>query len=165
MNDFSNLKSSEESRLNLTYLSHQFIGELHRGKGIPLSKAELGRRQLVQYLIKRNNGILESGQSINKKIPIKPQSDYAHLCPDRETLKLFLLELLHFLNPHIYKAVVCFEVIPDWLQFLVSQKLLDEKTYEKTLNNLRPLVADIRNHISSCENKNDFMLLQAVQDF
>ncbi|MBF0384172.1 MAG: hypothetical protein HQL69_24435, partial [Magnetococcales bacterium] len=170
IDDFSDLKDSKESKTSLVLLSREFCGELHRGKGIPLTKVELGRNELVQYFVKRVDGELVQKRSMmdmvfnpNKPEPKKPRPPLHLLCPDRETLDRFLAKSLDSFNPQIYKAVACFELVPDWLQFLISRELLDEKTCEKVLSNLRPMIADIQK-ISSGYHVDPY-LGQAIREF
>ena len=145
--DFGNLKS-ETSRLNLKCLSQEFLGELYRESRINLTRGEMGRLELVKYLLERADGDLEPRPSMfeamtGSKKPHKPVTKPPRpphvLCPDRERLDRFLADVLNFMNPQIYKAAACFEIIPDWLRFLESRGLIDGELRNRILNDLRPL--------------------------
>lgn len=146
-------------RQNLFDLSLEFQGEVRHELKMPLIKSELGRRQIVQYLMKRLAGELEPRLSMveaafNKPKPkTRPPEFYLRgdessvnwLCPDRETLEHFLNDLFHFLNPQPYTAAATLELMPAWLRFLESRQLLVASLREKTLQNLLKLSADLNN--------------------
>ena len=169
MGDFSDLQSSNSSPKNLILLSREMVGELHRDRGVDLTKAELGRGQLVRYLFERAKGELVPGRRMidsvfnpNKSFP-KQKKPIHPLCPDRNTFEKFLADSMHFMNPHIYQMVACFELIPDWLQFLVSRQLVDEATHRKVLSNLRPMIDHV--HDLCAEYYVDPVIQKAIKGF
>jgi hypothetical protein len=140
-----------EGRRNLLYLSHEFLGYLRRDEGVPYPKGELAREQLCSYLLKRHAGELEHWESplgalaSNPKRKPKrgtPRADHP-LCPDQGTLDRFFGGLLNFFNPQHYKAVATFELIPAWLRFLISRRLLGTAKGEQALQELKPLHAGL----------------------
>lgn len=137
---------------NLFDISLDFQGYLWREENMPLTKSELGREQLVSYLVKRLAGDLEPRKSMFEAVvyPDRPgpqkqsptfylsgKDDSAHwLCPDRDTLDAFLGKLLHFFNWQYYQATALFELILLWLRFLESQQLISASAREKSLRDL-----------------------------
>jgi hypothetical protein len=62
----------------------------------------------------------------------------------------FLADLLHFINPQYYKATATLELMPAWLRFLESRRLIDAEQREQILSELRGLDTEflkvVKNH-------------------
>ncbi|MGH7454545.1 MAG: YecA family protein, partial [bacterium] len=149
--DDKGIKIPKPVQQNLFDFSLEFQSYLYREQKVPLTKSELGREQIVNYVIERLAGKLEPRLSMieaafNKPKPkTRPPEFYMSgdensvnwLCPDRETFDHFLSGLFHFLNDQPYKAAVTFEIMPFWLRFLETRQLLSAPLHEKTLHELR----------------------------
>jgi hypothetical protein len=141
----------DPARRNLFHLSQEFLGYLRRESGVPYTRGELAREQVVRYILARFDGKLQPGQSLLGQVlhpkPAKakpgPRPPVHPLCPDRDTLDRHLVHLLGFFNPQYYKAAALFESIPDWLRFLESRGLIDAKQRETTLRDVSGLAADL----------------------
>jgi len=138
---------------NLYDLSVEFLGYLHRVEGVPYTKGELGRRELVQFIQERHAGKLEYEESMlqamqrnldrqqGRRPPPKPKfRRFEHkLVPDRERLDRFLAGLLGFLNQLYYRAAATFEIVPAWLRFLESRGLIAAAERASALRDLEGL--------------------------
>ena len=163
-----NTSTHDPSRENFFNMSLEFIGYLRHEEGVPYTKAELARCQIVSYILKRHAGELEHRESLleiargRKKSKTKPKpSRVDHiLCPDLSTLDRFFGQLLNFLNPQYYKVTATFELIPAWLRFLESLQLIDGKQHERTLSTLTPLRKDLMNWLET--QCNDTALQEAI---
>ena len=129
----------DNSRQNLSHLLTEFLGYLYHQENVPYTKGELARDQLYEYILMRHDGELEPADSQRKKQKSIPHHPPHPLCPDRKTLDRFLGELLGFINPQHYKATATLELIPAWLRFLESRRLIDAKQRQQTLAELRGL--------------------------
>jgi Fic/DOC family N-terminal len=70
-----------------------------------------------------------------------PRAPPEHLlCPDRATRDRFLAQLLGFINPQWYKAAAMFELLPAWLRFLESRRLIDAEQHMKTYQEIEQLI-------------------------
>lgn len=144
---------------NLFDFSLDFQGHLRREQNVPLTKSELGREQIVQYLVKRVAGELEPRKSMfeavlypNKPGPKKRSPEFylisdddsiAWLCPDEKTFNLFLTRFFQMMNHRPYNAAAMFEFIPAWLDFLNAHQLISTTLREKTLLDLKKLHKDL----------------------
>jgi SAM-dependent methyltransferase len=134
--------------LNLHRLISEFVSYLHREEGVPFPRAQLVRHDLGSYFLQRHHGELDPRPSMmeavlnpNKKLP-KPPKPIHPLCPERVTLEVFLVRMLRFFNPRFHSAAALFQVIPAWLRFLESRRLIDADVRRKVANDLLPLHAD-----------------------
>jgi hypothetical protein len=139
---------------NLYDLSIAFLGYVHRVEGVPSTKAELGRRELVKFICERHAGELEYQESMleslqrdlshrrqRRRPPIPKFRPYPHqLVPDSERLDRFLGGLLGFLNQLYYHAVAVFALLPAWLRFLESCQLIEAALRVQALRDLESLV-------------------------
>jgi hypothetical protein len=139
---------------NLYDLSLAFLGDLHRVAGVPYTRGELGRRELVKFILERHAGALEYQESMlesmqrdlsrrnRRSLPPKPKfQQYAHqLVPDHERLDRFLGGVLQLLNQMYYHATALFELLPAWLRFLESRHLIDATLRVQALRDLESLV-------------------------
>jgi len=158
------------ARRNLFNLSIEFLGYLHRDANVPLSKGELARCQLIEYILQRFDGRLEPQESLfdleprrskKRRRKSKRRQPSHALCPDQETLDRFLGGMLNFINPQFYKAAATFELLPAWLRFLESRGLIDAAKHRETSQMLRSLIPSMR---QIWENRpDDRSLLQGLQ--
>jgi len=137
--------AEDEVNDNLTLLSFEFVRYLHNEEGVSYSKAELVRSDLTKYIQQRNEGkLVDRGSMADRMLNPKwrePTQKMPEdmLCPDAETLDVFLNKMLNFMNPQHYKAAAIFELLPAWLRFLFRQNLIDEHASEDVLTGLQRL--------------------------
>lgn len=155
--DHEAIRLPKNVQQNLFELSLDFQGYLRREENMPWTKSELGRLQLIKYLVERLNGELEPRLSMLESAMNRPrpktrsprfymtgdENAVNWLCPDRGTLDHFLSGLFHFLNHQPYAAAATFEIIPAWLRFLEAHRLLSAPLCEKTRLDLRKLNTDL----------------------
>ena len=135
-------------------LSVEFLGYWYRVEGMSYARGELGRRELVKFILERQAGDLEYHESMlesmerkmarrrgRKAQPVKKFQPYAHpLVPDHERLDRYLGGLLGFLNQLYYHAAALFELLPAWLHFLESRHLIDTALRVQTLRDVEDLI-------------------------
>jgi hypothetical protein len=164
-------KLSEEARDNLYDLTIEFLRYLRREENVPYTKGRLARWQIYQYLVDRHAGELKPQENIfdtmrrgGKGKRPKPKTRYPDhwLCPDRGTLDRFLAQLLGFLSGRYHEAVVTVEMIPAWLRFLESRRLVDADQREETLQNLRGLDTEL---LKVVKDHSDPALARAVEQW
>src|SRR5262249_24619837 len=95
-----------------------------------------------------------------KKLPPPPKPGHP-LCPERVTLDVHLAGLLGFLNGLYHTAAALFELMPAWLRFLESRRLIDAERRMKTVEELLPLHAQLLQVWTNY--KDDPALLRAAQ--
>ena len=150
-------------------LSLEFVGHLYREEGVSFTKAELARKDLFRYLIDRALGKLEPRESLLGRRPHhsqrkpSPRRVARVLCPDRQTLDQFLCGLLGFMNGLYFRAIALFELIPAWLRFLESRRLLDAEQRQKTLEDLEELRAPLVKIIDGDVGQEHPVLTEALQ--
>jgi len=160
----------DEGRQNLHWLTNEFLGYLRRQEGIPYTKGELAREQILRYLVERYDGDLEAEQDIfaTRRRPPKKRRPQATgdpgllFCPDHDTLDRFLVGLLGFPNPQYYKTAAMFELVPAWLRFLEGLDLIDPEWCEGAILELRGLATDLRKIWE--EHTSDPTLMQALTE-
>src|ERR1043165_5831328 len=142
-------EAPDPGALHLSRLITQFVGYLRREEGVPFCKAELVREEFFRYFVRRHQGdldpqpsMLEQAMNPKKKLPPPPKPGHP-LCPERVTLDTHLTGLVGFLNGMYHTATALFELMPGWLRFLESRSLIDADRREKTIQELRPLHADL----------------------
>ena len=145
--------------LNLFYLTVEFLGYLRRQEGVPYAKGELGRRELYDFIVDRQDGKLEYKASMldamqrdldgqqGRRPPPKPKfRRYEHtLIPDPERLEHYLVGLLGMINQLYHRAAAFFEIIPAWLRFLETRRLIDAEVRARALGDLAYLADDLCN--------------------
>ena len=160
---------SDSARRNLFDLSVAFLGYLYRDENVSLSKGELARRQLVEYILERFDGQLEPRESPLNTIrrpkkrrpkPKRRQPDHV-LCPDYDTLDRFLAQRMDFINPQWYKTAATFELLPTWLRFLESCGLIDIEQHNKSYRDIGKLVPSL--HRIWDRHREDPSLLRGLQ--
>lgn len=135
--------------LNLSRLISQFIGYLRHDEGVPYPKAELVRDELFAYFIRRHKrnldprpSMIELARNPDKKLPPPPAPGHP-LAPERVTFEVQLSGLVGIFSARYHTVAALFELVPAWLRFLESRGLIAAERHAKTLENLRPLHADL----------------------
>ncbi|MBS1251739.1 MAG: Protein translocase subunit SecA [Anaerolineales bacterium] len=146
-------KVSDEIQQNLYDLSVEFLGYLRRQEGVSYTKGELARPRISEYILERQAGELVPRESMleaaMRRAAGKPEPQHKTrqpdhwLCPDQNTLNLYLGGLFGFINPQYYKLAATFESVPAWLRFLETRGLVDAEQREKTLLELRGLDTEL----------------------
>jgi hypothetical protein len=142
-------RKPDSARINLYDLTLQFVNYAHRIEDVAWTKANLASGEIFNFIVRRNAGELEYRESMldsslrsvgQKRGPIKKFRRYEHLlCPDRERLDTFLAGNLQLLNHQPHKVAATMELIPAWMRFLETQRLLDAILRKETLESLKPL--------------------------
>ena len=144
---------------NFHDLSIEFLGYLHRVEGVSYARGELGRRELVKFVLERHASDLEYRESMMESLkrdiarqrrrnvpPVRKFQPYAHpLVPDHERLDRYLGGLLGLFNQLYYHAAALFEVLPAWLRFLESHHLIDAALRVQTLRDVDDLMEPLCN--------------------
>jgi hypothetical protein len=129
---------------NLSRLIHEFVGYLRREEGVPFTRGELISAELYRYFVRRHEGELDPRPSmfervLHKKTLPKPPRPIHPLCPEHDTLDVHLGGRVSILNGLFHTAAAQFCVIPAWLRFLESRRLIDAPTRAAVTRNLLPL--------------------------
>jgi hypothetical protein len=127
-----------------------FLGYLYREEKVDFARGDMGREQIVEYLLDRHRGELRRRKSPldealhpNKPAPPPFRPPEHPLCPDRPTLDMFIAKMFAPLTRHDYQAVLALEMVPPWLRFLESKGLIDAARRHKTLKELSRLKDDV----------------------
>lgn len=146
-------KRPQEDNPNLAHLVVEFLGYLHREKGVPYTKAEMASSHIRTYIFRRHAGELEYRESMLQAMmreyqgqpePKRPQRKVENiLCPDHETLERYMDVFYNMLNSRPYAASAMVELLPEWLKFLESRQLLAPELYQSTWDSLQQLQKDI----------------------
>lgn len=120
---------------NLFDLLLQFQGHVRRTRAVPFCKAELACEQLLNYFMRRACGELFPMLELQKnpaafsQLRQQMHLDWpAHvrlLCPDRLTLSHYVQRVLALNFSDAYLRAALFELLPEWLDFLVTRQLLE----------------------------------------
>ena len=139
----------DQGAINLSRLISTFVGYLRREEGVPFPRAELVRRELYRYFMRRADGdldprpsMLEQAMHPNRKLP-KPPRPAHPLCPERVTLDVHLAGMMGMLSGLYHTAAALFQAVPAWLRFLESRRLIDPDTSRKVAAELLPLHASL----------------------
>lgn len=140
---------SDEAEQNLYDLTFDFLYYLRHEENVPYTKGRLARTSLLQYLVDRFAGELAPREGLLQATmregfaaeprKSKQQTPDHWLCPDRNTLDHYLATLVDFMSGRYHQAVATFELVPAWLRFLESRRLIDADQRARTLRELRGL--------------------------
>jgi len=136
---------SEDEQINR--LALRFQGEVYRKEGVPLTRAELARSGLVNY-ISEHRDVQRQGLPRDHKNAIgaprltSSKTAASLLCPDRESFDHFLAHHLSLVSYQFYEAAATLELTPAWLRFLQDQGLIMPDQRNAALTDLRGLVDD-----------------------
>ncbi len=128
---------SEDEQINR--LSLRFQGEVYRAEHVPLTRGELGRVGLVNYIGERREARRE-GTPRNWKKALGAPTAASLLSPDYASLNHFLAQRLNLLSSRFYEAAATLELTPAWLRFLQAQELITAEQCAATLRELHRLV-------------------------
>jgi hypothetical protein len=128
-------KVPEDHRQRLLDLTVEFVGWLRRQEGVPFPKGWLARKGLFDYLLEMASGELRPFAAPGES-GFRPATS---LCPERTSLDDFLWSYFEDSEGGYHRAVGTFEMVPAWLRFLVSRRLIAPEERRRTLANLRPL--------------------------
>lgn len=129
---------------NLFHLGVEFLGYLRREEGVSYPKGELARQQIQAYLLERSGKSPDSARGGKAKRSPPQSIPAAGLCPDRDTLEPYLARLMGSLFPQRYKAAALMDLMPAWLRFLESRRLIDAEQRESARVGLRELADPLR---------------------
>lgn len=134
------LELTGKVRSNIGLLCQDFLGYLRQHEGVSFTKGNLACFAYVDYLLERHDGELTSR---NGRIKVKRgRNSQSHtLCPDSETLDLFLSRKMNMFSRRVYKVGAILELIPAWLRFLESKGLIDHDQKENTFAELMSVQA------------------------
>ena len=139
---------TEQGGRNLFLLSCEFVGRAARVEGVPLAKADLAAGCVREYIRQRLAGFLaprgDATGDVRRSRRGRGRPTTHPLCPDRATLDHYLADLLGFPSVRHHAAMATFELTPAWLRFLESRGLLEADLRQRTIDELRPLAADLR---------------------
>ncbi len=133
---------------HLRNLSSEFLHYARHTEHIPLTKADLARENLVNYILERDRGELTDNESSrgsgrlkrSKKGRGKQNAQNNHvLLPDHKTLDRYLLRFYGFLALNTHEGAAFFELIPAWLRFLQSKGLVEQSEGDDALRSLQAL--------------------------
>lgn len=169
--DDDDAMSVDRGARNLFRLISEFVGHLRRVEQTPYSRGELIRHALYGYFIDRRQGklnprlsMLDRALNPNKKPPPTPKPSHP-LCPERVTLDVCIGSMFGIMVAEMYKAAGLFEVIPAWLRFLQSKNLIDAEQRARTLEELRPMHAEVLKLMETfTEDPTPYRTLQSWSD-
>lgn len=133
---------------HLRDLSNEFLHYARYTEQIPLTKAELAREGLANYILQRSRGELTDepssrGPGRRKRSRIarsKTESTQTNvLLPDHKSLDRYLTRFYGFLANRHYEGAACFELIPTWVRFLVFKGLAEEAEGQQALRSLQAM--------------------------
>lgn len=131
-------RSRESAGTNLLLLTMQFLEYLRRFEGVPYAKGELARRDL-QALIMDHNRHANRRQR-GRTTPVRKSSARdSFLLPNSKRLDRYLADLLSDMVPAVHRAAALFEIMPPWLRFLESRRLIESGIREQAIADLTPL--------------------------
>lgn len=147
------VEAPHPAEVNLRDLTIRFIRYAHDLEGLPYSKAELARLEMLTFIRRRHRGALEYRESMLASMlrregmnrePLKKYQEYKHLLiPDRERFEHYLSDLFQSWAPQPHRAAALMELTPAWLRFLQSRGLIDDDLRKRTLRELEPLAGDL----------------------
>jgi len=125
---------------NLVNLSYEFIAFARR-EGMSWTRANLGRQEIVHYLLARHGGQLQAG-TLEDQPRLPPKAAENILCPEPATLETYFARLLGPLDAQPHVAVALLMVLPAWLRFLESRGLIDAAARSRVRQAIAPLATD-----------------------
>jgi hypothetical protein len=127
------LSLGKKTRGTVGLLTQEFLGYLLHTEGVPLSKGRLAAYPLCDYLMERYDGELKL---LKGTVPSKPLHQ---LCPDSATLDTFLSRKISMFSKQVNSVGTILELLPAWLRFLESRKLLDADLKCRIITDLLPI--------------------------
>lgn len=133
---------------HLRDLSCEFLYYARHTEHIPLTKADLARENLVNYILERDRGELTDDESSRGSGPLKrsqkgrdkqnAQNNHV-LLPDHKTLYRYLMRFYGFLALNTHEGAAFFELIPAWVRFLHAKGLVEQSEGDDALRSLQAL--------------------------
>ncbi len=145
-------QDKERRKRNLGLLAAEFAGWAQREAGVPATRAELGVREIEQYILNRAEGGLGPHFTIEERMSrrdeiktIAPFPKPEHvLCPDRQTVDRYLSVLVGMIHFQVASFCAFLAMIPTWLRFLQSRRLVDDATRQRSLTSVSALIPHAR---------------------
>lgn len=97
-----------ELRERLLYLSLEWAAALRREHGVPLSRVEMMRDELIEYLLTLPPG----------------KANVARLLPDKASFERRLANLMDFFSGRFYRAATLFALAPAYIDMLAARGLV-----------------------------------------
>lgn len=141
----------------LVDLSVTFLGWMRRARNVPLTRGEVGRREMVQFLFNRADGKLDDRRSLmdrmmqpNRKIAKRPIEH--PLCPDPIRFDTYLANSFHALGWRSHDAAALMHITPLWLEFLELNGLLTSEQRRKARESLGDLLEPFKGLLSDADD-------------
>jgi hypothetical protein len=137
-------QKKESGEGSLYYFSIEFLGYL-RNEGVPYTKGEICREQILRYIQRRHDGELEPRENlfeyayhsgVRRRERPRPRG-HQLLCPDRGSLDRYLGRLMKSVYSQYYRSAAMVELLPSWLSFLESHRLISLKQRARIMQELR----------------------------
>jgi hypothetical protein len=113
---------------NLTTLSLELVGRLHRERGLPLSRLEVGRESLVRYVLRLPPG----------------KDGAARLLPDRRSVEAQVAALLGLVGGSYFRAGVFYALLPPYVDLVLDHGLVKRDAARRA----RAEVLGLREHVA-----------------
>jgi len=134
-----NKNSEETGRRNLLFLTVDFLGYLHREKGISYTKGQLARAHLYRYILGHTVNIMQNNQRGKNRITALN----AELIIETVSMQRYLEPLNKEESQYCTLAAVV-QMLPYWLEFLQERKLIDDKQCRETIEKLTIIKKDVQ---------------------
>ncbi|MEM7127994.1 MAG: SEC-C domain-containing protein [Chloroflexota bacterium] len=117
---------------HLRDLGYEFLHYARHVETIPLTKAELAREHLADYILER-----ATSELLNH--PLSKATVNNVLLPDYGSLQEYLPRFYSPMGYGMYAGAALFELVPTWVRFLQSKELVDPKDSRKALKSMQAL--------------------------
>jgi hypothetical protein len=145
--DFGEAVDAEQWAENLGVLLFEFMADQRCRAGVPFSKSDLARDQLLELLHQQftQPGETSSKGRTGKKRARRQLAErpLSSLVPRYALLDRHLGEMFGFLSAQPYKAAALTELLPAYLHFLAHLGLIHPAEMDAALNGLRPLARQL----------------------
>ncbi len=152
------LRKNELSKYadNVARLCCEFLDFVHKEAEKSYPKADLMRKEMRSYLIRRLHGQFEH-QPTHRR-----QKHYLTtvLCPDPKTLDECIAQLMGFMNYRIYRGIALFESVPYWLRFLEQTGLIDADAHNEVYNSFAALHEDMEQLLADIDFDDEFAMTE-----
>jgi hypothetical protein len=140
-------RSKDEDQLweNLMLLGMDWCGRIHRKTGMPLSRIDLARVALTEYLIEPPTG----------------KHGRVNLLPGVKLIERKLAGLSSFLSGQYYKSGTLYALLPSYIDFVEARGLVSPEAARRTRKDLLKLKPEMVRLVT--EATHDPTLIEAVQ--
>jgi hypothetical protein len=165
--DFGEAVDAEQWADNLSTLLFEFMADQRRRAGVPFSKSNLAREQLLELLHQqfaepeRGSTRRPGKERAKKRVRRRPAVQPSSLVPRYALLDRHLAEQFRFLAAKPYRAAALTELLPAYLHFLARLGLIHPAEMDAALESLRPLAGHLRTALDSFGA--DIVAVQAVE--